>query len=149
MKRKGDDRQLSLDSLFEIPKPQEPTAGSLECARELRAIVSDTLKRCPLNRYEVAAKMSELTGRDIAKTQLDAWSAESRAEWRFPLELAPAFETATNTFVFTEFLARKQGCKVYSGDDVPRAELGRLESMKDEINQQIKQLKQLMMERGR
>lgn len=40
--------------------------------------------------------MSELTGDPISKDQLNAWTAESREKWRFPLEYLPAFEVAVS-----------------------------------------------------
>jgi len=144
MKRRIDNRQLSMDfeSLFAIPDPKEPTAGSMDCGSELRHLVSKTLKACPKDRFTIAAEMSMLTGREISKSMLDSWSAESRAEWRFPLEFAPAFEVATGTSVLTEFMARKCGRKVYAGTDVLAAELGKLSALKDEIDGKIRILKQ-------
>jgi len=144
MKRKIDGRQLSMDfeALFEIPTPKDPIAGSLDYGLEIRHLISDTLKTCKKDRFVVAAEMSRLTGREISKGQLDSWSAESREGWRFPLEFAPAFEVATETYVLSEFLARKRGCKLFAGEDLYAAELGKLETLKNEINSKIKLLKQ-------
>jgi len=144
MKRRIDDRQLSMDfeSLFQIPTVKEPSAGSMDYGSELRHLVSETLKACPKDRFAVASEMSRLTGREISKSMLDSWSAESRAEWRFPLEFAPAFEVATATYALTEFLARKCGRKVYAGADIYAAELGKLETLKDRIDGKIRVLKQ-------
>jgi len=135
---------MDFESLFEIPPPSDPTEGSMDLGLELRHLISETLKKCPHNRFVVAAEMSRLTGRDITKGMLDSWSAESREAWRFPLELAPAFDVATGTYALTEFMARKRGCKVYAGEDLYAAELGKLESLKTEINSKIKMLKQRM-----
>jgi hypothetical protein len=146
MKRRINDSQTTLDfnALFEIPKPQESIAGNMDYSFELRHLISDTLKACPLDRFAVAAEMSRLTGKEITKGMIDSWSAESRAEWRFPLEFAPAFEVATGTYALTEFMARKRSCKVYAGEDLYAAELGKLEKLKNEVNQKIKLLKNHM-----
>ncbi len=143
MKSKSDNRQLTMDfnTFFEIPTPQEPIFGGMDYNLELRHLVSETLKKCSKDRFTVAADMSRLTGREISKGMLDSWSSEARAEWRFPLEFAPAFEVATDTYALTEFMARKRGCKVYAGDDLLAAELGKLETLKNEINGKIKLLK--------
>ena len=85
--------------------------------------------------------MSELTGHDISKAMLDAWTAESREAWRFPLEYATAFEIGCDSYCLTEFLARKRGCKVYAGDEVRQAEIGRIESQMDELATKLKALK--------
>lgn len=144
MRRKVDDRQLPLDfeALFKIPTPKDPTAGGMDYGLELRHLISETLKNCPKDRFTVAAEMSRLTGKEISKTMLDSWSAESREAWRFPYEFSPAFEVATGTYVLTEFMARKRSCKVYAGEDLYAAELGKLETLKSEINSKIKLLRQ-------
>jgi len=146
MKRKISDRQLTLDfnAMFEIPKPQSLLAASMDYNQELRHIISQTLKECPHDRFAIAAEMSRLTGREVSKSMLDSWSAESRADWRFPLEFAPAFEVATSTYALTEFMARKRSCKIYAGDDLFAAELGKLEKQKVEVSQKIKILKNHM-----
>ncbi|MDQ5987989.1 MAG: hypothetical protein CSYNP_03742 [Syntrophus sp. SKADARSKE-3] len=144
MKRQLDDRQLTMnfDTLFEIPTPVDPTAGSMDYGLELRHLISETLKNCKKDRFAIAGEMSRLTGREITKSMLDSWSAESRTEWRFPFEFATAFEVATGTYILTEFLARRRGLKVYGGKAIYAAEIGNLETQKAEINNKIKLLKQ-------
>ena len=121
------------DDLFEIPRAPATTGGSLNFDHELRAVLSDELKRCPKDRYQVAAEMSRLLGREVSKHMLDAYTAESRDAYNFPLNYAAAFEVATDSFSLTELLAGKRGCMVLVGKDVLLAELGRLEKQKDEI----------------
>lgn len=137
----SDPRQLTLDELFEIPRPVNPQPASLDHARELRHLLSDALKKTIKSRFEVASRMSELTGHDISKAMLDAWTAESREAWRFPFEYATAFEIACGTYCLTEFQARKRGCKVYAGDEVRQAEIGRIESQMEELSTKLKALK--------
>ncbi|OGU18145.1 MAG: hypothetical protein A2076_06020 [Geobacteraceae bacterium GWC2_53_11] len=79
-------RQLTLDELFEIPKPVEPIPASLDTGKEIRHLLSAALKETTKSRYEVCARMSELTGHEISISMLNAWTAESRESWRFPLE---------------------------------------------------------------
>lgn len=138
-----DPRQLTLDELFEIPRPVEPTPASLDQGKEVRHLLSAALKQTNKSRYEVCAVMSELTGHDISISMLNAWTAESREAWRFPLEYATAFEIACDTYCITEFMARKRGCKVYAGDEVRQAEIGRLESQMSELATRLKTLKKV------
>lgn len=147
-RRPTDPRQNGLFDSFEVPRPPAPTPGSLNFSLELRHTLSQALKDAPRSRYEVAARMSELTGAEISKHQLDSWTAESRDGWRFPLEYAAAFEEATDTLALTELLARKRGCKVLVGEEALRAELGKLELMEAEIKQQKKDLKRVMTGQG-
>ena len=131
---------LTLD-LFEVPVPRNPVPGALNVASGLRHLLSDLLKHCPRSRFEIAAHMSELTGQEITKHQLDSWTAESREGWRFPLEYLPAFEVAVATHAITAWLADVRGCKVLVGKDALDAEIGKLERLKEDAGRKIKQLK--------
>jgi len=142
MKKTIDPSQMSLFDSLQIPKAPDLTPGSLNYSAEFRHAVSEALKRSPRSRYEIAAQMSQLLGVEVSKAQLDSWSAESRSEWRFPAEYLAAFEAACGSFSLLELLARKRGFRLIQGDEVRQAEIGRLESLKGEICQKIKILKQ-------
>lgn len=143
MKRAHD--TLTLD-LFEVPVARTPLPGALDVGLQVRHLISDLLKACPRNRFEVAAHMSELTGAEITKHQLDSWTAESREGWRFPLEYLPAFEVAVGTHQVTTWMADLRGCKVLVGKEALDAEIGKLERLKEDAAKRIKQLKNAMGE---
>lgn len=136
---------LTLD-LFEVPVARTPLPGALDVGLQVRHLISDLLKDCPRNRFEIAARMSELLGHEITKHQLDSWTAESREGWRFPLEYLPAFEVAVETHQVTTWLADMRGCKVLVGKEALDAEIGKLERLKEDAARKIKQLKQAMGE---
>lgn len=136
---------LTMD-LFEIPVPKVPLPGALAFGLPLRGLLSEMLKSCPLSRSEVAARMSELTGESITKHQLDAWTAESREGWRFPLEYLPAFEVAVESTVLTAWVASIRGGKVLMGKEAIDAEIGKLDRLREDAARKIKQLKVAMGE---
>lgn len=136
---------LTMD-MFEVPIPRNPLPGALSIGPALRALISDLLKRSPYTRYEIAARMSELTSQQITKHQLDSWTAESRSDWRFPLEYLPALEVALETHEITAWLAGLRGCKVLVGKEAMLAEIGKLERIQEEASRRKKQLKQAMGE---
>lgn len=136
---------LTLD-LFEIPVPRVPMPGALDVGIAVRHLISDLLKDSPRNRFEIAARMSELLGHEITKHQLDSWTAESREGWRFPLEYLPAFEVAVETHLVTTWLADLRGCKVLVGKEALDAEIGKLERLKEAAAKKIKELKHAMGE---
>lgn len=123
---------LTLD-LFDAPAPPRTNDGALNHSLELRALLSRLLKNTPLDRFEVAARMSALLGVEVTKFQLDSWTAESRDGWRFPLEYAVAFEVALNTHELTRWYAERRGCRVLVGQEALLAELGRLDKLETEI----------------
>ncbi len=143
MRRAAD--PLTLD-LFAIPAPVVPSVGALDVGMALRHLLSELLKATPLTRYQVAAKMAELTGHDISKHQLDSWTAESREGWRFPLEYLPAFEVAVETHDVTAWLAELRGARLSVGREALESQLGRIATMKDELARQEKALKKLLGE---
>ena len=136
---------LTLD-LFEVPVARAPLPGGLNFGLAVRQLLSDLLKTSSHNRFEIAARMSELVGQEVTKNQLDAWTAESREPWRFPLEYLPAFEVACETHQVTTWLADLRGCKVLVGKEALDAEIGKLERLKEEAAKKIKHLKQAMGE---
>lgn len=138
---RNDERTFDL---FEIPRAPEPSGGSLNFDVELRAALSDALKLCPKDRFRVAAEMSRLLGREVSKFMLDAYTAESRDAYNFPLNYAPALEVATSSFALTELLARKRGCRVLVGEESLLAELGRIEQAKADLARQERELKRYL-----
>ncbi|AUN95906.1 hypothetical protein [Pseudazoarcus pumilus] len=136
---------LTMD-LFEVPVPVRPTPGALAIGPALRGLLSDLLKRSPMSRFEVAARMSELTGDHISKHQLDSWTAESREGWRFPLEYLPALEAALETHEITAWIADLRGARLSVGRDALEAQLGKVSRKRDELARQERELKKLLGE---
>ncbi len=139
MKRPPDTASLDL---FDIPIAPAPVGGSLDYATELRCVLSDALKRSPRSRHEIAGRMSELTGQDITKSMLDAWTAESKSPWRFPFEFAAAFEAACESTCLQELLGRKRGSRILVGEEALLAEMGRIQKTKDELTRRERALKE-------
>jgi len=81
-KKSIDTSQLSLfDALKSYQaQPEKKPAGSFDIDRTFREAISEALKRCPRSRWEVAGRMSELTGQEITKSMLDSWTAESKEQ---------------------------------------------------------------------
>lgn len=138
---------ITSDLFIEVPCAPDPTAGSLNCAIELRGTLSDAIRHSHLSRYDVAARMSCLLGTDITKARLDAWTAESREAWRFPFEYAAAFESAVASHCLQQLLASKRGTRVLIGEDSLLAELGRIEQQEAQLAARRKAIKDFF--RGR
>lgn len=142
-----DERTLNL-GLEPAPEPPSDLPGSQQVSTELRHLLSRVLKECPHSRHQVAARMSELLDVDVSKHQLDAWTAESREGWRFPLEYLPAFEEACETYEVSNWLAGKRGARLLIGEEWKRAELGKFEEIREEANKQIRKLRKELGEDG-
>lgn len=134
---------LTLD-LFAVPQPVAPAPGSHDFRREVSAMVGEALKEADVDRYEIAARMSRLSGTEVSKYMLDAWSSEARDAYNLPFYQAPVLEAACNTHLFSNWLAGKRGGRLLLGKETLNAELGKLERLRDEAAKRIKDLKRLM-----
>lgn len=121
MAKHPDPRQPSF---FDIPDAPSRAPASLNIAAELRAGIAQAIKECPKSRPQIAAEMTELLWGDAAGEEgevtvhmLNAWTAPSRTEWRFPLEYLPAFVVATGGIAVLDRIATKCGCKILVGEE--------------------------------
>lgn len=135
----------SLDLFDDMPPAPVSTPGGLSCRAEIASVMSDALKNH--DRFDVAAKMSKLLGREISKHMLDAYTAESREDHIPPLDTAIAFDLAVGSSALAELSARKVGAKLVFGKEALDAKLGKLERIRDEAAKEIKRIKKAMGER--
>ncbi|MDH5785363.1 MAG: hypothetical protein OEZ16_07110 [Chromatiales bacterium] len=136
---------LTLD-LFEVPQPAAQLPASMDYGREIAHLVSEALNGAEGDRFEVASRMSRLTGRDVSKYMLDAWSSEARDAYNMPFYMVPVLETACETHMFSNWLADKRGGRLLIGKETLTAELGKFERMKEEVTRKIRELKKMMGE---
>jgi len=119
----------------------EFTDSSLDISREISNAISSSLKKAPISRYHVAARISELVGREITKTMLDNWSGESHERHRMPSDIVPAFCIATGSNELIEVLAEFTNGIFANGKDAKYLELAKVEARRDRLNKQIEELK--------
>lgn len=145
---KSNQRLDNQSSLFDLVKTiqtdQHPrnNPGAFDLDRAFRESVSLALKNCPLSRWQVAARMSELSGCDITKSMLDSWTAESKEQHRFPAIYLPAFCEAVGSSSPMNLLARPVGVFVLPGPEALRAEIQRIEE--DILKKQTEKRKRIM-----
>jgi len=150
MKKKIDIAQINI---FEVLKNlntqqrtfQEDIPGRLNIDLQIRELITQSLKKTRLSRYEVAGKMSELLAKEITKAQIDAWSAESKEGHRFPLAYLPAFCEATGDSTLIKFIAEKCGGFYIENEEAIYTELGKIEQAKKELTEKEKFLKTMLV----
>lgn len=141
-------RDRNTLDLFEVPQPAAPLPGSMDFRSVIAHLVAQMLRESGLDRFEVAARMSRLTGKDVSKYMLDGYTAESRDEFNLPAYLIPAAETVCSSHLISTWLAGVRGGRLLVGRDALAAELGRIERQRDELAGQARALKdQLRMVR--
>lgn len=134
-------KDMLTPDLFDVPVAAPSTPGSMNYAREIAAVMSQALKDCPFDRVEVAARMTRLLGREISLSMLNAYTAESRETHIPRLDVAIAFDAATEDFALLNMYSGKRGCRVMVGKDALLAELGRIDQMRADLSRQEKAIK--------
>ncbi len=119
--------------LFEVPSPVAPLDRSHDLDVPLREALNAALKCASKDRGQIAAEMSRLTGREISKYMLDAYTGDSRQDHNFPFRYAAAFEAATESHMLTQLLAAQRGCKLLVGEEALEAELGKIERTEQQL----------------
>lgn len=150
LKKKNDNGQLNL---FELLKPETPPPpGSMDISMRLRHAVSNAIKKSGKDRIDICAEIYKLSGREVPKSTLDGWSAESRdlsndgidfngnKRWGIPAEVVPAFCFVTGDWEVLFIQAEAGNFKALKGKDVVRARIGLL---KEEITKKSHELKDL------
>jgi hypothetical protein len=129
IKQRIDSNQVSLFDILKNLQEESQTsrpAGSFDIDSQFRAAISEALKHCPLSRWQVAARMSELVGSEITKSMLDSWTAESKEGHRFPAIFLPAFCEAAGCSEPLKLMGRLVGVFILPGPEALRAEIQRI-----------------------
>lgn len=124
-----------------LDKLAAPEPGGLNISLRFTDALSQAMRKCKISRYQVAAQMSELTGDDISKTMLDAYTAQSKEYHRFPAIWLPAFKAATGSCEPLAILAEASNCHLLTGEEAIYAEIARLERKEEEIRRKKEFLK--------
>ena len=100
-----DVNQISLFSYLEPEVPPNP--GSMDISMRLRHAVSNAIKNSGKDRIDICTEIYKLSGKEVSKSTLDGWSAESRdlsndgidfngnRRWGMSGDILPAFCAVT------------------------------------------------------
>lgn len=141
---------LTLD-MFEVPQPMPALEGTHDFRGVVAGLVCDLLDQAAaagLNRHQVAAETSRLTGKEVSKAMLDNYTSIAHEAYNIPLWLVPALESVCRAHLMTQWLVATRGGKLLVGREALNAELGRLERARDEAGRKIRQLKSVMGEQA-
>ncbi len=134
--------------------------GSLDVDIRIRSAVSEAIRISAIDRCQIVAEMSRLTGIDLTKSTLDNWSSESRAKasegvdhngnkrWGIPAEMIPAFCEVTGDFKLIEILATTTNHRLLKSREVVQLELERIKRSMDRLAKKEKELEATLQEGG-
>jgi len=132
--------------LFAIPQPVAPQPGSLDFRGLISELVATMLAdahKAGLDRHEVAARASRLTGKDVTKNMLDGYTAPAREEFNCPLWLAPVLEIVCCSTALASWHAGVHGGRLSVGAETLDAEIGRVMRERELADTRLRELKDL------
>jgi hypothetical protein len=123
------DHQPSLFDMIvaQAAPTDKKSPGCMNIDTQFREAISEAIKKCPRSRWEIAGRMSELTGHDITKTMLDSWTSEAHEQHRFPAIFVPAFCDAVACSEPLYILGSIAGVFVMPGPEALRAEIRKMD----------------------
>jgi hypothetical protein len=144
-----DPNQLSL---LDVLKKEEErmllglrdVPGALNMRSLVRNALYEAIKASHLTRWEIAAKMSELTDQEISKYTLDTWTSESKEGHRFPLEYAAAFCRVTGSTTLLERVCQPVGMFALGGPDALRSQKQQLADQMAEMRKKSAEIDQMI-----
>jgi hypothetical protein len=135
---------LSGDLFASIPQAHPMAPGAWRFRVEIAHAMGEAIRASSKDRYQIAADMGRLLGREVSVNTLDKYTSEAAEEHHPSLETAIAFDAATGQMALVSLFAEKLGGRVLPGKQSLQAELGRLEMMKQEIAKQERVIKRVL-----
>lgn len=137
-------RDTSTPDLFAVPRPASTRPGEMDYRAAIAHLTAGALKGATGDRFDVSAAMSRLTGHEVSRYMLDAYTSEARDTFNLPFWLVPALEVTCETHALSNWLADVRGARLLVGRESLTAELGKLERIKAEASRKIRELRRLM-----
>jgi hypothetical protein len=125
----------SQGNLFDIPLVE----GSLDISLSFRAALSRVFGKCKDSRYQLAAKLSEYTRRNISKDSLDKY-VSSNLDYALRAEDLPATIAVTGSLEHIQVLLDPVSCSVVTPEDNKLLKLARLTQQRNRLSVEIARL---------
>jgi hypothetical protein len=121
--------------------PSSPEPGSGLDASLVRTALVEAIRACGKSRAQLADEMSLLTGTEVTVRRLNAFTAASREDYRFPAELLRAFCFATGSFLLLRRLVEQSGFSMITLAERDLLNLGRECLKRDRSTKKVSMLK--------
>jgi hypothetical protein len=148
-RRPGPEQGNLFDAAAELYPVRMPEAilRPVDLSLRIKTAMGRALKECPDSAPIIAARMSELTGRDITVDALYAYTAPSKPDHDIGIIRFIAFVRATGATWLWNLLVEEDGLIVLAGREAHLAQLGLMQQEHDRLSDSIRQLKRELGER--
>lgn len=131
--------ELFVDGPQVLYEVRRPVAGArpVDLGLKIKSALGDALKRSPDSAPVIAARIAELTGRDLTVDMLYAYTAASKPEHQIKLVDFVAFIRATGQTWLWDVVVEDDGLVVLEGREAKLAQAGFLQQQKARIDEQL------------
>ncbi|TAN59831.1 hypothetical protein EPN18_09760 [bacterium] len=137
-----DPKQMSLLELLTVNE-QAQSPGAFDVETRLKEEASLALRMCRLSRYEVAAKMSEMLGREVTKSMLDNRTAESKEDQMWPAAWLAPFAVVTGHNEQIKLINKLARLPIADSEKLLDMEINRKQQLLEEEQKELDDLKHL------
>lgn len=140
--KKTDTRQGDLFAhavLFPVRRPVE-FARPVDLSLRIKTLMGRALKECPDSASIVAARIAEMTGRDLSADALYAYTAPTKPEHDIGVTRFVAFVRATGALWLWDELVRDDGLVVLQEREALFAQAGLLRQEKARLEAKLKEI---------
>lgn len=137
-------RDAQTEDMFAVPQAVAPNPATYDYRDTVAELIAGILREAEGDRFDIAARISRLTGTEVSKWMLDAYTSPAREAFNAPFWLLPALEEACGSYQLTNWLTTIRGGRLLIGRQALDAELGKLERIRDEAGRRIRDLKKQM-----
>jgi hypothetical protein len=121
--------------------------GTFDDDAVTRGLLADAIKRSEQSRDQIADRMSWLLSRTVTANMLNDFTADSKANHRFPFAWSRAFCEATGDWRLFHHLADQAGFILVAKDDADVVSLGELVIQQEQAQTEIKRHARNIIER--
>lgn len=127
---------LELMQRAQEMREEAPTQGSLGIEVQLRRALSEAIKGCPRDIFQIAGEMSHLLGETITAEMIYTWTAESKAKHQIWASRLAAFCRVTGTRRALEIVNEAAGLFTLPGPEALRAEIQKLREEEQKVSRE-------------
>lgn len=133
------------NELFPVRQPAE-AVRAVDLSLRIKTGMSRALKECPDSAAVIAARIAEMTGRELTADALYTFTAASKPEHDMGLTRFVAFVRATGAFWLWDLLVEDDGLVVLQGREAKLAQLGHLRQTRQQIDDELRSLEREIRE---
>lgn len=139
MTRRGQADLFAETELFPVRRPVQSNRP-VDLSLRIKTAMGEALKACPDSATVIAARMSEMTGREITADALYAYTAASKPDHDIGIVRFVAFTRATGANWLWDLLVEDDGLVVLEGRAALLAQLGHIKQEQGRLTTEMRRL---------